>query len=137
MSHVKISLQVCKVVAPNCGGGDPLVVTFTMTDAAGNQGTAILNGTKNAINAISHTDFLHIEGNDGASSLVTVLGTVNVTESYDPGFTVEDNIHVSMHVQDCLGVHNIDDFEGHTNAVMTNNNEFIMDEDGNYLAFIL
>lgn len=137
MSHVKISLQFCKILAPNCGGGDPLVATFTLTDASGNTGTAVLNGTKNAINAISDSNFLHLQGNAGASSLVTAFGAVNVSEQYDPGFEIDENIQVSLHVEDCLGIHNIEDFVGYTNAVMTHNNEYVMDESGNWVAFIL
>lgn len=136
MSHVRISLQVCKILAPNCGGGDPLTATFTLSDAAGNQGTATLNGSKNAINAISDTNFLHLEGNNGASSLTTAFGVVNVAETYDPGFQIDDNLQVNLHVEDCRGIHNIEDFVGYTNAVMTDDNEYLMDENGDWLAFI-
>lgn len=136
MSHVKISLQICKILAPNCGGGDPLTATFTLTDAAGHTGTAVLNGSKNAINAIDHSNYLHLEGNDGTSTITTVFGNVNVAESYDPDFEIDDNIEVSLHVVDCLGIHNIEDYLGYTNAVMTDDNEYVMDESGNYLAFI-
>lgn len=133
---VSISLQTCKITAPNCAGGDALTATFTLTDVSGNTGTAILNGTKNAINAISDTIFLALNGVDQASILNTPMGSVSVTESYQPAFDIDQNISVALHVTDCKGWENIEDFIGYTNAVMNNQNQFIQNDQEEWVAFI-
>ncbi len=133
---VKISLEVCKILAPNCGGGDTITATFTATDASGHMGTAILIGSKNSINAISDTNYLELRGIDGVSIINTVMGNVNVSQAYQTGFNIKENITVSLHVVDCKGWHNIEDPIGHTNAVMTHENNYLQDQDGSYIAFI-
>ena len=57
-------------------------------------------------------------------------------KTFDPGFNIEENLSVSMHVIDCLGWHNVDDVLGCTNAIMNHQNNYLEDDDGNYIAFI-
>lgn len=133
---IQISLQACKIQAPNCSGGDQITAVFTVEDASGNTGTATLVGTLNAVNAISDTVFLALNGVDGASALNTVMGSISVTEAYQAGYDVDENISVSLHVTDCKGWENIEDFVGYTNAVMNNQNQYIENHEGEWVCFI-
>jgi len=135
MANVKISLQICKVVAPNCDLSDPIQVTFRFTDAGANEGTVTLAGTKNAINSISDIAFLEVDGVSGAFTLNTPF-PIAVVKTFPPGFEIYENINVEMDVLDCAGYANVEPATGLTNAIMTHQNHFLMDHLGNYIAFV-
>jgi hypothetical protein len=133
---VRISFEMCQILTPNCGPADIITANFLVTDASGNTGTIQLIGTKNAMNAIDDLTFLHVDGVSEVTSIVTALGTVNVVKSFDPGYNVDENITVQLDVIDCEGWENIDPIERCTNAIMTHNDEYLMDHEGNFIAFI-
>lgn len=135
MSNVRISLQVCKLIAPNCGPFDPVQAIFKFTDAGSNEGTVTLSGTKTAINSISHTAFLDVNGVSGSFTLNTPF-PVSVVKSFPIGFEIYENIHVEMDVVDCAGYQNVEPATGLTNAIMTHENKYLMDHEGKYIAFV-
>lgn len=131
-----ISLQNCKIIAPNCGGGASIQAVFTFTDRESNTGTATLNGTKNAINAINDTVYLEIDGVAGADTINTTFGVVNVAFAFGGSYNVNRNVDVKMDVLDCMGWANVDSAFGKTNALMTHTNNYIKDDNDNYIAFV-
>lgn len=133
---IKISLQHCQIIAPNCGGADTLTVLFTLEDAQGNEATASIIGAKNAFNNISDTQYLVLDGNNSSSNYTNAFGTLNIDSNYPSNFEIDEVISVKMDVEDCKGWQNMSPAIGFTNAVMTAENNFLMDENGNYLAFL-
>ena len=133
---IRISFEMCQSLFPNCGGSGAIQANFTVTDASGNTGTIQLLGTRNSIHAIHDTNFLQIDGVDGADSISTPFGSVNVSKTFDVGYNVNENITVELNVIDCVGWINIDPAIRCTNAIMTHRDEYLMDHDGNFIAFI-
>lgn len=133
---VRISFQDCQILAPNCPPGGIMQANFLLTDASGNTGTVQLIGTKNSIDAIDDINFLPIDGQDGLITLSTPFGNVNVNKTFDPAYQVDENITVQLDVIDCENWINIAPMIRCTNAVMTHNDEYLMDHEGNFIAFI-
>lgn len=133
---IRISLEFCKVLAPNCGGADNIEITFTCTDSAAKQGTVRLIGTKNAINSINESNSLAIDGTNGPSSFLTPFGNISILGTFESGFNIDENVTVKLHVIDCDGWNNIDDDIGKTNALMTNTNHYVNTDNDEYIAFV-
>ena len=75
-------MQICKILAPNCGGADTIEAIFTLTDASNNQGTVRLVGIKNALNIISDSNYLEIDGVNETTNLVTLFGNITVGKDF-------------------------------------------------------
>ena len=133
---ILISLQDCKPLFPDCNGMSTVVVEFTFTDVSGNTGTVTATGKMAAFYQITDLNYLLVDGTSGNSSFVNLGGTINLVSTFDPTYNVDENKTVSMHVTDCEGYENVEDVIGYTDAIMTHNNEYIADQNGDYLIFI-
>jgi hypothetical protein len=133
---ILISLQDCKPVFSHCSGMDNAQAVFTFTDVDGNTGTVTVSGKIAAFNAISHVDYLAVDGSNGNTSEVNVGGTLTVVSAFDPAFNIDNNKTVSMKVTDCAGYESVEEVVGYTDAVMTHNNEFLKVDDDHYLIYI-
>jgi hypothetical protein len=133
---ILISLEVCKPLFPDCSGMDIVTVVFTFEDVSGHTGTINLTGKIAAFYQITHTNYLQVDGVSGISSFTNIGGTIDLVSTFEVGYNVNENKTVHMAVADCKGCESVEDAIGFTDAIMTSNNEFITDENGDYLIFI-
>jgi hypothetical protein len=133
---IKISLEFCQILAPNCGGSDTLTLLFLCTDLNNNKGSVRLIGTKNAINSIDNTNSLLIDGVSGPSSFNTAFGVISTLSDFDAGFNIEENISVKLDVTDCKGWSNVESDIGFTNAAMTDTNNYLQTHDDEYIRIV-
>jgi hypothetical protein len=133
---ILISLQDCRPLFPSCNGMSTVTVVFTFTDVSGNTGTVTCTGKIAAFYQITDINYLSVDGSSGSSSFTNIGGIINLLSTFDPGYKVDENKTVSMHVTDCEGYENVEDVTGYTDAIMTHSNEYIADENGDYLIFI-
>lgn len=133
---LRISLQNCPVVAPNCANTDTVSLSFQLTDRAGNTASVSVQGALAAVNEIIDANPLVLSGTDGSSTMTNASGVVNISETYNVGFQIDENVTITSSVTDCENWQSVDDLVGCTNAIMTQENMYIEDHEGNYIAFV-
>ena len=136
MIMIRISLENCPLITPNCIGTDTVTLNMDLVDAANNTATVVLTGSLNAINEINDSNFLLLNGVSGTTTVSNPSGSVNINATYSNGFLIDENVTVDTNTIDCKGWSSVEDQKGRTNAIMTHENEYLMDHEGNYLAFI-
>jgi len=136
---IKISFQDHPIVAQNSEPRTDLVtlqLDFFLLNETVKEGAILLNGTQDAINAISDDLPLIITGESKELTHDTPEGTVQVTIDFGGNIDLYNTYCIQAILTDHLGWTSVEEIACPTNLIVTETGQPIVNENGQPLLFI-
>lgn len=136
---IKISFQDHPIVAQNSEPRTDLVtlgLDFFLLNETVKEGAVLLNGTQNAINAISDDLPLIITGESTQFTHDTPEGTIQITTNFGGIIDLYNTYCIQVTLTDHLGWTSVEAIACPTNLILTKASQPILTENGQPLIFI-